>query len=137
MGLSRIGPVMSSARRRGSRAASAFHLARTRGLFTNDGRRTGKKKKEALPTAAGRKWRLSGSSDRSCVDGRPVCARFMARDTMAQGIANLWTGRISCRARRMKKPGVGPGKEAPLDANQPAWHYGSGGVQRLSTLDGE
>jgi len=61
----------------------------------------------------------------------------MARDPMAQGIANLWTGRISCRARRMKKPGVGPGKEAPLDANQPAWHYGSGGVQRLSTPDGE
>jgi len=46
-------------------------------------------------------------------------------------------GRISRRAPRMKKPGMGPGQEALLDANQPAWHYGSGGVQRLSTLDGE
>jgi len=61
----------------------------------------------------------------------------MARDPMAQGIANLWTGRISCRAPRMKKPGMAPGQEALLDANQPAWHYGSGGVQRLSTPDGE
>ena len=46
-------------------------------------------------------------------------------------------GRINCRAPRMKKPGTGPGQEALLDANQPAWHYGSGGLQRLSTPDGE
>jgi hypothetical protein len=89
------------------------------------------------------RWPPPGGSD-ACPAGRtdPVeaagqFARFMARDPMAQGIANLWIGRISCRARRMKKPGMGPGQEALLDANQPAWHYGSGGEQRLSTPDGE